>query len=473
MLQILALQGSLQATAGKFARAESLLRRSLAKSGNKRDLFAITSLRLASLVGNQGGDVSSVLRPVAEDQEQNATHRADALSLLLAGQANAGDTSGARAGIAAIESLLPEIDSDLARARILHHLGIVNRHIGEIDCAVEVLSQSSELASELHLYGVSSRISAVLSNLALHEESDVDQQLRYAQLAADAATKAGDAFALQVALLQILGVQMRRANVAESVEVEQRLGAIRIDDSARRYLALFRSIRLAWEGHFDEAHPLIGSCWARMHFDFDRVSCGAHYALFLGLDGRRDASVKLIRDVLEIASTVPISGLFRARSISVSKAICALAEIANQRVAQGERIMRGIAVNEPVARAAVEAVRIIGREASTDREAGKHPIAERLETLTALGYADVARLLTVVYGRLCLTEDKSRLPSVLTKSEREVLGLLAAGLAPKEIATETMRSVNTVRVHIANAIEKLDCHGRNQAVIAARHLGLI
>ncbi len=135
--------------------------------------------------------------------------------------------------------------------------------------------------------------------------------------------------------------------------------------------------------------------------------------------------------------------------------------------------MRGIAVNEPVARAAVEAVRIIGREASTDREAGKHPIAERLETLTALGYADVARLLTVVYGRLCLTEDKSRLPSVLTKSEREVLGLLAAGLAPKEIATETMRSVNTVRVHIANAIEKLDCHGRNQAVIAARHLGLI
>ena len=51
---ILALQGALQAVAGKFARAESLLRRALARSGNDRDLTATVSLRLASLMGNQG-----------------------------------------------------------------------------------------------------------------------------------------------------------------------------------------------------------------------------------------------------------------------------------------------------------------------------------------------------------------------------------------------------------------------------------
>jgi ATP/maltotriose-dependent transcriptional regulator MalT len=469
---ILALQGSLQATAGKFARAESLLRRSLAKSGGNRDLFAITSLRLASLVGNQGADIASVLRPVAEDQQQSATHRADALSLILAGQAISGDTRSAKAGIAAIGKLLPDIDSDLARARILHHLGIVNRHIGEIGRAVDTLTQSRDLASELHLYGVSSRASAVLSNLALHEDGDIDQQLRYAQLAADSATKAGDAFALQVALLQILGAHMRRGNVTESVALEQRLTTIRVDDSAKRYLTLFRSIRLSWEGRFDEAHRLIAPCWAKMHFDFDRVSCGAHYALFLGLDGRRETSIKLIRDVLDIASTASSSGLFRARSITLSKVLCALAEIANQRFVLGERILHGIARDEPVARAAVEAAQTIGREAS-GRACSRSGIADRVQALTALDYADVARLLAAVYDRLCLTKDKGKLVTVLTKSEREVLRLLADGLAPKEIAAETTRSVNTVRVHIANAIEKLHCHGRNQAIIAARHLGLI
>ena len=51
---MLALQGALQATAGKFARAESLLRRALARAGNDRDLVAMTSLRLASLIGKPG-----------------------------------------------------------------------------------------------------------------------------------------------------------------------------------------------------------------------------------------------------------------------------------------------------------------------------------------------------------------------------------------------------------------------------------
>ena len=50
----LALQGALQAIAGKFARAESLLRRALSRAGSDRDLVATTSLRLAALVGNRG-----------------------------------------------------------------------------------------------------------------------------------------------------------------------------------------------------------------------------------------------------------------------------------------------------------------------------------------------------------------------------------------------------------------------------------
>lgn len=470
---ILALQGTLQATAGKFARAESLLRRALAKASTNRDLFAITSLRLASLVGNQGGEIASVLDLVAKDRGQSAAHRAEAISLVLARQAMAGDTTSVRARIAEIETLLPEIECDHTRASILHHLGIANRHIGKIDRAVQVLTQSIDLALELHLYSIASRASSVLSNLALHEGDDVEQQLEYAEIAAEAATKAGDVFSLRTALLQILGAHMRRGDIGKSVAVEQRLAGIRVDDRARRYLALFRSLRLAWEGRFEDAHQLIASCWDRMHFDFDRVSCGAHFALFLALAGRREASMRMVREVLGTASAIPSCGVFRLRSLALSRALCALAEFANQRFSYGERVLRAIPVADQVVRCAVEAVRMIGCASKSRQGANKNAILESVSTLMALGHGDSARLFTAVHERLGLSGDDLKSRPLLTKSEQEVLGLLAAGLVPKEIAIETARSVNTVRVHIANAIEKLECHGRTQAVIAARHLGLI
>jgi DNA-binding NarL/FixJ family response regulator len=61
----------------------------------------------------------------------------------------------------------------------------------------------------------------------------------------------------------------------------------------------------------------------------------------------------------------------------------------------------------------------------------------------------------------------------LTRSEIEVLRALAQGLIPKEIAADTHRSVFTVRVHIANAIAKLGCHGRFEAIEVARREGLL
>jgi ATP/maltotriose-dependent transcriptional regulator MalT len=470
---ILALQGTLQAIAGRFARAESLLRRSLTRAGKNRDLFAITSLRLASLLGNQGSDISSVLEPVASDNDQTAAYRAEALSLIVARQALAGDTGCAGNVIAQIEALLPEVESDVTRAKVLHHLGIASRHIGKVGRAVDALTQSGDIAAELHLYGIASRANAVLSNLALHEEDDVDRQLKYAETARDAATRAGDAFALQTALLQILSARMRRGDIDGSIAVEERLSTTRTDDSAKRYLALFRSVRLAWEGHFGEAHRVIASCWARMHFDFDRVCCGAQYALFLALDDRREASMGVIREIFTIMPSVRVSGLFGARSIAMSKTLCALAEFANGRASQASRILRGVSAEDVVAKQAVGVARSIMGVGAVYNMTDHKAVADRIQTLMTLGYGDMARLLEVVHKKVRYREERTAGRGLLTTSEREVLRLLAGGLVPKEIAAETTRSVNTVRVHIANAIEKLECHGRSEAIIAARQLGLI
>jgi DNA-binding NarL/FixJ family response regulator len=58
----------------------------------------------------------------------------------------------------------------------------------------------------------------------------------------------------------------------------------------------------------------------------------------------------------------------------------------------------------------------------------------------------------------------------LTAREREVLGLLAAGLDRSAIGTRLFLSPNTVRTHIQNVLRKLQVHSSIEAVgIALRH----
>jgi LuxR family transcriptional regulator, maltose regulon positive regulatory protein len=471
---VLALRGALHAIAGRVARAETLLRRSLARVRDDRELVASLSLRLALLVGNQGRDVTDLLNPVANDPIHTPAHRAEALSLIAASQAIAGDTTNANSATSEIKQLLPRIRSDGTRAKVLHHLGIVSRHGGEVSKAFDVLGQSGDLAAELHLYGLASRVNAVLSNLALHEEDDVERQLRYAQQAADAATKAGDSFALQTALLQMLSAEMRRGNIERSVAIEQRLESGRIGEVTRRYLVLFRSARLAWEGRFGEAQRLMSCCWSLVHFDFDRAMSGGQYALFLALDGRREASVKLVSDVVPLARSLDASGLFRVRSLAIAQIFCALAEAANGRVTHADRIARYVKPNgDAVIALTSEIVRSIISALGRRPDEGAEATAERIAALAEAGYADVAMLLRAVDRAL---RDRARSrprESRLTPSEREVLRLLAEGFIPKEIAAHTHRSVFTVRAHIANAIAKLGCHGRFEAIEVARREGFL
>ncbi|VVM56708.1 HTH-type transcriptional regulator MalT [Pseudomonas fluorescens] len=69
-----------------------------------------------------------------------------------------------------------------------------------------------------------------------------------------------------------------------------------------------------------------------------------------------------------------------------------------------------------------------------------------------------------------------KLPSVsftdLTARERDVLGLICAGLADKEIAARLKLAPNTVRNHVSTVYSKLDVHSRSEAIVWARDRGL-
>jgi DNA-binding NarL/FixJ family response regulator len=61
----------------------------------------------------------------------------------------------------------------------------------------------------------------------------------------------------------------------------------------------------------------------------------------------------------------------------------------------------------------------------------------------------------------------------ITPREEEVLGLLAAGKANKEIARQLGVSPNTVKTQVASLYQKLDVQRRTQAIQKARELALI
>ncbi|MEO5840543.1 MAG: response regulator transcription factor [Acidimicrobiales bacterium] len=61
----------------------------------------------------------------------------------------------------------------------------------------------------------------------------------------------------------------------------------------------------------------------------------------------------------------------------------------------------------------------------------------------------------------------------LTTRERQILGLIAAGLSNKQIAQHLGVTLNTVRNHVRNTLAKLGVHSRLQAVATAMQEGLV
>jgi DNA-binding CsgD family transcriptional regulator len=97
--------------------------------------------------------------------------------------------------------------------------------------------------------------------------------------------------------------------------------------------------------------------------------------------------------------------------------------------------------------------------------------ASRLQPMLAL--LDVAYPSFPIRRTPSADIDEARKRVRLTVRELDILTLLADGLSAQQIARLRRISVRTVRKHLENIYEKLDCHDRVLAVNKARQLGLL
>lgn len=79
----------------------------------------------------------------------------------------------------------------------------------------------------------------------------------------------------------------------------------------------------------------------------------------------------------------------------------------------------------------------------------------------------------VVASKLLRQVREAESPDALTAREAEVLSLVAAGLANKEIAARLSISERTVKFHVSAVLSKLGAKNRTQAVRLARERGVV
>ncbi|MBV8375034.1 MAG: response regulator transcription factor [Candidatus Eremiobacteraeota bacterium] len=468
---VLALRGVLHAAKGRPARAESLLRRSLVCADSDRNMSAIASLRLAVLIANRGDEVSDLLGPIANDSLHSPNHRAEAFSLMAAQRALAGDADAATAAVAHVDDLLPQIDHDVTRAKVLQRIGVTAVNTGNVSRARAALEEAADLARELELHSVASRACSTLFNLMRHHYDDSAHQEALADLAVESAEKSGDAFDLHSALAQKLSSAARLGHVEISVIVEERLNAIPIrDDRRKHYVVPLRALRLAREGKFSEAHRLLGPSRSHLYYPFDRILYTGQCALFLAMDDRREPSNALTVEVANMIETSEDGGIFSRRQAAMALLYCSVAEAVKGRMTFAGRLARKIKATDLVTSAAKEIASKFVAGIEHDGHCRAGDLSDEFTTLRSVGYADATDILGAVNEAL---SQRERRRERLSAAEVSVLRMLSEGLGTKEIASRTGRSPYTVRVHIANATAKLRCHGRMEAVAVARRLALI
>jgi ATP/maltotriose-dependent transcriptional regulator MalT len=467
-----ALRGLLEASAGRFEEAETLLRR----AGARTEDDAVRSqfdLRLARVMINRGADATETLRGIQDNPGVDLDTRGEAASLLAVTYARAGSAPEAHAVIEIAENAAEATEVSGVRARILQRLAVCVSELGDSPKAMAYLAIATDIAIRDGLLSLASRAYMGLAYIMSEYENDRAKHLWYSQQAYLTAVKSGDRLDMQTSTLQLMSAEAKRGNAERVTALDRQLGELRTSDALRlKYAASSRAMRRAWEGAFGEAFRIMGDLWMQIIPVSNQLINGATCAVYAAADGRAAEAAKIASQVLAIELDDERSGMVSPFNRAVPVLLCALAEALVGRHTAAARALKRVRESsnpqiESFRGAIARALRVLKTKTAEEAE-----LADDLEPIRDFGFGGYAMLIQGAVARV-LSENAGAVRVSLTRAEVAILKSLATGLSPKEIAQESGRSIYTVQAHVQNAMEKLGCHGRHEAVVAAQRLGVI
>jgi ATP/maltotriose-dependent transcriptional regulator MalT len=463
---VLALRGLLDLARGRFDEADRKIVRAL-RSIESLEFRAQLALRLGGERANRGSSPMDLLDPLLAEPSIQGVVRIESEALLAYWYAKADNAAKARECIASVERGISVLEN-FELARVSLRIGFALNLLGDSDIAREHLSRAAELGSHNSLWSIASRSFQNLANIALFAEGDSAQSLWFAQQAAAAATRAGDYNDLQKALFAMLSLETRRGNADRAMQVEKQLGDLGVRDTASHaaFFASSQAHRHAWNGRYADAHRLFGSI-------IDRQAHVGSYALSLALDGRSKESAAVVAVTVELINEQSASAI-HANALVLDFAMCmlVLAEVVAGRHTSAARLLKRRLRSKNEAGVCMhKAIEELARAAKSPSYAPDE-LDRYVGAVREFGFGGYGRYVEQVAKHL--EEQQEPTTSVaLTPQELRVIRELAAGLTPKQIAAETGRSIYTVQTHIQNVIDKFGCHGRAEAIVAARRNGLL
>jgi len=465
---VLGLSAQQETDAGHFDRAKVLFERALAAPCDLT-LRAILVERMSLALVNSGTDASNLLESVAALPDIPTDVRASVLSLLAVSQAHFGHADRAKDILLELEPMVSRVDSVPVRAWILQRIGGAAHFIGDDTRARRALEEAKTLALRSGALKTAYNVYGLLGTLATQVDDDIASATRYAELQADAATKAGIVHGLWNANFKRICLALLRGDRALVQELLPNMVPSLSSDTRSAGTAFeIEGMLAAWDGDFSRAHvALVSACECFYVLEEERALHRAFAAFFAIAAGKRDAALELVAKANDDRRKAKQRGSAFVQYSETARLLCGLtlALAGKRRIAQQE--LRGkplattpfvIALRELVA----TVVRDVEQGVATDRVA---PYLEAMRSHNYGGYADVFERTLRVFA--------PRNAPDLTPAEVRILRLLAAGGTPKDIALETGTSVHTIRTHIKRTIAKFGCSGRNQVVQAARARGII
>lgn len=476
---VLALRAVLEAAAGRFAYADHLFRRSLATCTDEVQCLAITYRHALLLTKWNAPEAREPLAQTVAALDRLLAAGIPDESMVLRVRAAAavaralqGDAGRATAEMREVLAHVETTTGDAEMRALVHHQASFVALVGGDVRRCRALSAIAvELAVPNRLYALAARAMSLRSAVTIQVEGRYDDGLRELEQMADYAAKAGDTFLVVEAafgrydLLADKGAE-EDLDAIEALVEQQRLAV----ETSTAALPYGRALRAAWRGDFDEAYRLLAGTGEEQPTPARRFRRWAEIALFAAFSGRRaEADEALGCASAAIEGVKSERGEF-VRRLARGSAIGAIAFAALGRPDAGRRFIERF--GPPANRSGREG-RALGdaaRAACLAAELGDP--GELARGTAALREAGLAGLAAVV-GRCPLDGAGSVSPlQRLTKSELQVLRLIARGGTSEDVARHLGRSTHTVNVHVAAILRKLGCRTRKHAIAVALESGL-